>query len=85
MSVDNLKRLQAIDIIARENVKVFLDTQDRMQEEEEGDTLTILAGEDMGDDEFDALVGKIEDSYPDLDIDPLRGEQPLYPVIFSIE
>ena len=35
MSVDNLKRLQAIDIIARENVKVFLDTQDRIQEEEE--------------------------------------------------
>ncbi len=65
--------------------QVTLDLIGKMLDEDEGDTLTILAGEDMGDDEFDALVGKIEDSYPDLDIDPLRGEQPLYPVIFSIE
>ena len=65
--------------------QVTLDLIGKMLDEDEGDTLTILAGEDMGDDEFDDLVGKIEDSYPDLDIDPLRGEQPLYPVIFSIE
>ena len=35
MSVADLKRLQANDIIARENVKVFLDTQDRIQDEPE--------------------------------------------------
>ncbi|MBQ3339906.1 MAG: hypothetical protein IJG82_10015, partial [Atopobiaceae bacterium] len=52
---------------------------------DEGDTLTILAGEDMSDDAFDELVERIEDTFPDLDIDPHRGEQPLYPVIFSIE
>ena len=65
--------------------QVTLDLIGTMLEEDEGDTLTILAGEDMGDDDFDALVEKIEDAYPDLDIDPHRGEQPLYPVIFSIE
>ena len=65
--------------------QVTLDLFGKMLEEDEGDTLTILAGEDMGDDDFDALVEKIEDAYPDLDIDPHRGEQPLYPVIFSIE
>jgi dihydroxyacetone kinase-like predicted kinase len=65
--------------------QVTLDLIGKMLDEDEGDTLTILAGEDMGDDDFDALVEKIEDAYPDLDVDPHRGEQPLYPVIFSIE
>ena len=30
-------------------------------EAEDADTLTILAGEDMGDDAFDALIARIED------------------------
>ena len=49
------------------------------------DTLTILAGEDMADDDFDALVATIEEQYPGLDIDPHRGEQPLYPIVMSLE
>ncbi len=52
---------------------------------EDFDTLTILAGEDYSDDQLDALVEAIEAAYPDIDIDPQRGEQPLYPVIFSLE
>lgn len=65
--------------------QVALDLIARMMDEEEGDTLTILAGEDMADADFAALVARIEDAYPDLDIESHRGEQPLYPVIFSIE
>ena len=57
----------------------------RMQDAEEGDTLTILAGEDMPQDEFEALCADIEAAQPDLEIDAQRGEQALYPVIFSIE
>ena len=56
-----------------------------MQDEEEGDTLTILAGADMSDDDFEDLLSAIEEAQPDLEIDSHRGEQPLYPVIFSIE
>lgn len=56
-----------------------------MQTQEEGDTLTILAGQDMDDDVFEALCDRIEDAMPDLEVDAHRGEQPLYPVIFSIE
>ena len=56
-----------------------------MQEEEEGDTLTILAGEDLDDDAFQNLLDAIEEAQPDLEIDSHRGEQPLYPVVFSIE
>lgn len=49
------------------------------------DTLTILAGEDMPEDEFEALVSRIEEAYEDLEIDSHRGEQPLYPIILSLE
>ncbi len=56
-----------------------------MQADIEGDTLTILAGLDMPQDEFEALVGRLEDAVPDLDVDAHRGEQPLYPIVLSIE
>ena len=56
-----------------------------MQADIEGDTLTILAGLDMPQDEFEALVERLEDAVPDLDVDAHRGEQPLYPLVLSIE
>lgn len=52
---------------------------------DDADTLTILAGEDMDDASFDALVARIEDAYDDLEVDAHRGEQPLYPIIMSVE
>ena len=56
-----------------------------MQADIEGDTLTILAGLDMPQDEFETLVERLEDAVPDLDVDAHRGEQPLYPIVLSIE
>ena len=56
-----------------------------MQENEEGDTLTILAGVDLSDDAFEALQAAIAEAQPDLEIDAHRGDQPLYPVVFSLE
>ena len=53
--------------------------------DDEYDTLTLLAGEQLSDDEFDALADRIEEDLPDLDVDRHRGDQPLYPVIFSLE
>ena len=54
-------------------------------EAEDADTLTLLAGEDMADESFEALIEKIEETYEDLEIDSHRGEQPLYPIILSVE
>lgn len=54
-------------------------------EAEDADTLTILAGEDYSDEAFEALISQIEDAYEDLKIDSHRGEQPLYPIILSVE
>ena len=52
---------------------------------EDADTLTILAGKDYSDDQLQALVARIEEGYPELELDPQRGGQPLYPVVFSVE
>ncbi len=54
-------------------------------EAEDVDTLTILAGEDYTDEEFEALIERIEEAYEDLEIDSHRGEQPLYPIVLSVE
>ena len=75
----------SIDVVGSDVKQVTLDCINRMQEEEEGDALTILAGEELTDEEFEDLIEAIEEAQPDLEIDSHRGEQPLYPVIFSIE
>ncbi|EHF01910.1 hypothetical protein HMPREF1008_01534 [Olsenella sp. oral taxon 809 str. F0356] len=75
----------AIEVVGSDVRQVTLDVIARMQEEEEGDTLTILAGSDLGDEAFEELVSAIEEAQPDLEVDAHRGEQPLYPVVFSIE
>jgi dihydroxyacetone kinase-like predicted kinase len=51
----------------------------------DADNLTLLAGEEFTDEQLEALSARIEGQYDDLEVDAHRGEQPLYPVIFSIE
>ena len=75
----------SIDIVGSSVKQATVDCINRMQEEEEGDTLTILAGEELDDAAFQEILDAIEEAQPDLEIDSHRGEQPLYPVIFSIE
>ena len=75
----------AITVVGSDVLDVTLRVVNMMQEEEEGDTLTILAGSDLSDEDFEKLIAAIEEAQPDLEIDSHRGEQPLYPVVFSIE
>ena len=75
----------AITVVGSDVAQVTLDLIAKMQDAEEGDTLTILAGKEMGEDEFKDLCDRIEAAQPDLELDAHRGGQPLYPVIFSIE
>ena len=75
----------SIDIVGSDVKQVTLDCINRMQEDEEGDSLTILAGEELSDEDFQDILDAIEEAQPDLEIDSHRGEQPLYPIIFSIE
>ena len=75
----------SIDIVGSDVLQVTVDCINHMMDEEEGDSLTILAGEELSDDAFQEILDAIEEAQPDLEIDSHRGEQPLYPVIFSIE
>ncbi len=75
----------SIDVVGSDVADVTCELIDKMMGDEEGDSLTILAGCDMTDEDFEALLARIEEAQPDLEIDSHRGEQPLYPVIFSIE
>ena len=45
----------------------------------------IYMKEDFSDEDLETLVARIEEAYEDLEIDPHRGEQALYPVVFSLE
>ena len=75
----------SIDIVGSDVLQVTVDCINRMMDEEEGDSLTILAGDELSDEAFQEILDAIGEAQPDLEIDSHRGEQPLYPVIFSIE
>jgi len=51
----------------------------------EGETVTLLAGEDMDDETLQSLVDAIETAHPEFEVDAHRGEQPLYPLIMAVE
>ncbi len=74
----------SIEAVGKSTEEVTLDLLEKMGVED-ADTLTILAGEGYADDAFDALVAQIEEKFDDLEVDAHRGEQPLYPVLFSLE
>ncbi len=74
----------SIEAVGHSVAEVVLSLLDAM-ESEDADTITILAGADFDDEALDALIEKIEEKFDDLEIDQHRGDQPLYPVIFSVE
>ncbi len=51
----------------------------------DGETLTILAGEDFTDEALEALVGNMEEQFPSLEVEGHRGGQPVYPVLLAVE
>lgn len=52
---------------------------------DDAETLTVLAGEDLSDEELDALVEDLAAEFPSMDVEGHRGDQPVYPVILAAE
>ena len=73
----------SLDVVGSSVEEVTLGLLDELAQDME--IMTLLAGEDYSDEAVEALVEKIEDTFPDLEVEAHRGEQPLYPVIFSVE
>jgi DAK2 domain fusion protein YloV len=52
---------------------------------EDGDAVTLLAGEDLDDETLWRIADAMAAAHPELEIETHRGQQPLYPLIMSIE
>jgi len=52
---------------------------------EDGEAVTLLAGEDLDDATLSRISEAMAAAHPDLEIETHRGEQPLYPLIMSVE
>ena len=73
----------SLDVVGKSVEEVTLALIDELNDDL--DSLTLLAGADFAQPDFEALVEQIEELHPDLEVDAQRGEQPLYPIVFSIE
>jgi DAK2 domain fusion protein YloV len=51
----------------------------------ESSLLTIYAGRDVREEDAEALAAALRERYPDLEVDLVRGEQPHYPYLLSLE
>ncbi len=49
------------------------------------ETLTVLAGADLDDADLAKLESRLRESFPEVEIETHRGDQPLYPVILAAE
>jgi dihydroxyacetone kinase-like predicted kinase len=74
----------SIEVVGSDIGEVTLELLETMNAED-ADTLTLLAGSDMKDDDFAQLTAEIENRYNDLEVDAHRGDQPLYPIVLSVE
>lgn len=52
---------------------------------EDGETLTLLAGQELDDAALAAIAETLSANHPELEIETHRGEQPLYPLIMAVE
>jgi len=52
---------------------------------EDGETLTLLAGQDLPDEDLSALADALRGAHPELEVETHRGDQPLYPLIMAVE
>ncbi|MBR4166168.1 MAG: DAK2 domain-containing protein, partial [Lachnospiraceae bacterium] len=75
---------QGIYAVGKDKIQVLLDTIAAMVDEESG-MITLYYGEDVKEDEGEALREKLTALYPDCDIDVICGGQPVYSFIASVE
>lgn len=52
---------------------------------DDGETVTVLGGEDLDDAALETIAARLSEAHPDCEVEAHRGDQPLYPVIVSVE
>jgi DAK2 domain fusion protein YloV len=72
-----------IEVVGKDVIDVALRLADIIAEG--GETLTLLGGSDISVTDLERLAAEIAAAHPELEVEHHRGEQPLYPVIMSVE
>ena len=74
-----------IKVVGEDVVEVSLRLLDTLADGAGAETLTVLAGADLPDNDLDSFVSLASAAHPELEVQSVRGDQPLYPVIMSVE
>ena len=53
--------------------------------DEDAAFVSLYAGEDVSGEDVEALEERLEEAFPDMDIEIMRGEQPIYYYLISVE
>lgn len=53
--------------------------------EDDTEIVTMIYGEGVSEEDVNAIVGFVEEQYPDVELEIIDGKQALYPFIFSVE
>ena len=79
-------------ILAAEQAKSLVEDIDAATEElvdalvdEDSELISIYYGEDVSSETAEALAAKLEEKYPDVDVELQNGGQPIYYYVLSVE
>ena len=75
---------KAIVCCYKDKVQTALHTLDSMVDDMSS-IITVLVGENVSEDEINALQSQIEEKYSDIDVDVKMGNQPVYSFIIAVE
>ena len=56
-----------------------------MKENDEAELISVYYGEDVTEEDAEAVVAKIEEKYPDTDVELQPGGQPIYYYLVSVD
>ncbi len=74
-----------IKLVGSKVYDICIEMIDTLAAGEDIDNLTLLAGQDLDDEDFERIQAHVEEKFPDLEMDANRGEQPLYPLVMAVE
>lgn len=75
----------SIEAVADSTEEVVLKIVENLYDEDEDEFITLYYGEDIEEEEAEALAEKIEEIYPDCEVSLQYGGQPIYYYIVSVE
>jgi len=91
-NVGDIKAGQVIGIIGSKDIEAVGDSIEqvvfdlvKMLVDEDSETLTLLLGEGCTDEAGDAMAKTLKERYDWMEVETHRGEQPLYPILISVE